>query len=130
MNALITVFLVILAFALYGVITSTPESREARRQANEIAAQEREEGIERHRAAISREMELDDDEKAMLTNAIQRAGFNCPAAKLFFSRGENAEGVAMMVWCGPNDREGVNENTRFLVTILPDNSLNVRPYAG
>ena len=131
MNTLIKLMLVLLAFVAYMAFTSTPEERAERGRLNDIAMQERAERIEANRQAItSREMQIDDGLKDLLQSAITSAGFNCPAAKLAFSRGETAHGPSMMVWCGPADQEGVFEQARYLVTVLPDDRINVRPYEG
>ena len=131
MNTLIKLSLVLLAVVAYMAFTSTPEERAERGRLNDIAMQERAERIEANREAItSREMQIDDDQRAMLQRAITSAGYSCPAAKLAFSRGETPHGPAMMVWCGPADREGVFDEARFLVTVLPDDRMNIRPYEG
>ena len=132
MNFLINLMLLLIAFIVIDkVFISTPEDRAETRERVDIAMQERAERIEANREAItSREMQIDDDQRAMLQRAITSAGYGCPAAKLAFSRGETPHGPAMMVWCGPADREGVFDEARFLVTVLPDNRMNIRPYEG
>lgn len=60
---------------------------------------------------------------------IRADGYNCPAAKLAYGKGEEARGEAMKVWCGPADRDGVFQNLAYRITVRSDGQgWTVRPW--
>ena len=73
-------------------------------------------------------IELTAAEAASMTDVIQRAGFNCPAVKLAWLKGQDVRGIVFKAFCGPADREGSWLNFVFRVTLRPDGRYLVEPW--
>lgn len=71
---------------------------------------------------------MTDLQAGAMARAIAGAGYNCPAAKLAFSEGQDALGTVMQVYCGPAGRQGAYPDARFRVTARPNGQILVRPW--
>lgn len=63
---------------------------------------------------------MTEDIRAELTASIQSTGYNCPAAKLAFAKGEGPRGTETQVYCGPANRDGVYEKLVYRVIMAPN----------
>lgn len=75
------------------------------------------------------QMDLTPDMRAILESAIAAGNYNCPAVKMAWSKGEDARGVVIKAFCGPQDRDGVFQGLAYRVTLRPDNTLDVEPWS-
>ena len=75
----------------------------------------------------SREIVMTDEMRRDVTAAIQKAGYNCPEAKLSYAEGEDAYGTVTKIYCGPKGQSGVYEKAVFRFTFLPNDQIKVQP---
>lgn len=78
--------------------------------------------------ALAKEVVLSPNEKREITAHIQGLGYNCPLAKLAWSKGQDAYGAVFKIFCGPTDREGTYQRAIFRFTIRPNNMISVEPW--
>ena len=76
----------------------------------------------------SKEITLTESAKKDVAVAIQEAGFNCPAVKIVYAKGEDAYGAVTKIFCGPVGQEGVYEKAVFKMTLLKNDTTKIEPW--
>ncbi|MER9003300.1 hypothetical protein NKI15_06685 [Mesorhizobium sp. M0862] len=77
-------------------------------------------------SAAAEEMKLTPDMAKGAALVIRNAGFNCPAAKMAWKKGENARGDVVKVHCGPDDgTDNVFADFAYRVTFRDDGRIDV-----